>query len=192
MKLMRVLFVVVALTACAAAATAQPGGYIGLFSDAPGYSDCNLVEMLYATNTIYIVHTLASSGNSAQFKIVNGWQGPIAGPINFYSNLTLGDVYTGIAVTYVGCKALPYLLGTLSFIPVTPTPPCTAWFWVVPDPAVESGEIEVVDCNYNRLTASGGNLSVNGTLQCQYLCGGYGPPVPTDATSWGKVKASYR
>jgi hypothetical protein len=173
---------------CAGSLAEYSGGHIGLYSDSPGYSDCSLRETLYTTNTVYIVHTIASHGNTAQFRIIHNWNA-LPQAISFGSNLTLGDVYTGITVTYVGCKPLPYLIGTLSFIPLTPTPRCTA-FKVLPDPAVPSGQIEVVDCSYQIHAATGGELWVN--TECM-MCGlpeGC-DPVAAETTSWGRVKALY-
>lgn len=157
----KVLILALAIVMSASLAFAQQGN-IGLYSDAPGYTDCNLNETLYASNVIYVVHDLAVTGNTAQFKIVNNWPGPLAGAISWGSNLTLGDAYTGITVTYVGCKALPYLLGTLSFIPLSATPPCTADLQVVADPNVVSGSVETVDCDFTVYLSTGGKLTING------------------------------
>jgi len=185
---MRTSAIVLLIVAVAAgAASAQFGGHIGLYSDSPGYSDCNLHETLYVTNIVYVVHTLAASGNTAQFKVVNNWPGPIQGAISWGTNLTLGDVYTGITVTYVGCKALPYLLGTLGFIPISATPPCGGSLEVVADPAVASGSVEVVDCNSNVLLATGGQMYVN-TDYISCYCGAD----PTEQSNWSRIKALYR
>lgn len=181
----KVLILALAIVMSASLAFAQ-GGHIGLYSDSPGYSDCNLNEALFVSNTVYVVHTLAASGNTAQFKVVNNWPGPIAGAISWGTNLTLGDVYTGITVTYVGCKALPYLLGTMGFIPVAATPPCTATLEVVADPAVASGSVEVVDCNNNVLLATGGLLTINGNQNdCPCIIG-------TEQSNWSKIKNLYK
>jgi len=186
MRLFAIAFLV--LTLVAGPALAQYGGHIGLYSD-PTYFDCSLHEMLYVSNTVYVVHEFAPSGNTAQFRIINHWPGPAPGIIDWGTNLTLGDVYTGIAVTYVGCKALPYLLGTLSFIPTAATPPCTATLRVGADLAVASGFVEVVDCNMNVLLATGGELIINGnTAECPCIL----DPVGTAQSNWSRVKALYR
>jgi hypothetical protein len=182
----KVLLLALAIVMSASFAFAQPGGHIGLYSDSPGYSDCNLNEAVYVTNNVYVVHTLAATGNTAQFMIQNNWPGPLAGAINWGSNLTLGNPYTGIAVTYVGCKVLPYLLGTMGFIPLAISPPCTATMQVVADPAVSSGSVEVVDCSSVVQLASGGLLTINGnSLDCPCIVG-------TEETNWSKIKALYQ
>jgi hypothetical protein len=178
----KVLILALAIVMSASVVSAN---HIGLYSD-PGYSDCNLAPVLYATNTIYVVHTLAATGNTAQFMITHNWTA-LAGAISWGSNLTLGDPYTGITVTYVGCKNLPYLLGTLGFIPLAADPQCAVSFQVVADPAVASGSVEVVDCFATIQLATGGTLTVNGD---ENLC-----PceiVGTEETNWSKIKALYQ
>jgi len=102
-------------------------------------------------------------------------------------------MFTRVTVTYVGCKALPYLLATISVIPVSPTPPCTG-FRVVPDPMAESGQIEAVDCAYNLLFASGGVLWIN-TPDCGLMCEPpdfCGAPLASERATWGRVKSPCR
>lgn len=181
----KVLILAVAIVMCASLASAQSGGHIGLYSDSPGYSDCFLTEALYLNNSIYVVHSLAVEANTSQFMVQHNW-GAIAGATTYGANLNLGDPYTGVTITYVGCKPLPYLLCTLNFIPVAPTPPCTAEFQVVPDPVLVSGVIEVVDCDTNVLPGTGGTLIVNGNADdcpCDNA---------TQETSWSKIKALYQ
>jgi len=183
----KVLILALAIVMSASLAFAQYGGQVSLYSD-QAYSNCNLTEALFVSNTVYVVHDMAASGNTAQFKVVNNWPGPIAGAISWGTNLTLGDVYTGITVTYVGCKALPYLLGTMGFIPIAATPPCTATLQVVADPAVASGSVEVVDCSSNVLLATGGLLTINGNpTDCPCV-----QEIATEQSNWSRIKNLYR
>lgn len=167
-----------------APALAQSGGSIGLYADNPGFSDCNLLETLYVTNQIFVVHVLLPEANTSQFMVTHNWTA-IQGAVVYHSNLNLGDIYTGVTITYVGCKPLPHLLATLEWIPVAPTPPCTVYFEVVPDPVLPSGQIEVVDCSSNVLFATGAWLVVNGNETC--LCFDR-----TEETTWSQLKALYR
>jgi hypothetical protein len=168
----------------------QMGGHIGLAIDPSGWSPCLNDEVLFAPNTIYIVHTLAPSGNTSQFCVTTNWEGP-ALTVDYGSNLTLGDLYTGVTVTYVGCKQLPYVVATLAYVPVVPTPQCTYYFRIVADPAVLSGEVEVVDCDSNTGPATGGWLWVNFPGCTGTLCGGPECPVAIEHATWGGIKSLY-
>lgn len=181
----KVLILALAVVLSASAAFAAPGGRIGLYSDL-GYSDCNLVQALYVTQNVYIVHTLAASGNSAQFKLVHNYTtGVIAGAIDFHGNLTLGSLATGIAITYGGCKALPYKLCTMPFTPIAIGGACLATFEIVPDPAVVAGVVQVVDCSAVKQVADGGKLTVNGNQTCPCI-------IATEPTSWSRIKSLYQ
>ena len=58
-------------------------------------------------------------------------------------------------------------------------------FEVVPDPALASGQIEIVDCSSNVRFANGGILWVNGNdIDCNCL-------PATETSSWGKIKSLY-
>lgn len=198
-----VIAIVVVFWACVAAGVwaeepctgkaRQSGGHIGVYSDNPGFSDCELYEVLYATNSFYIVHVLLPEANTAQFMVVHNWDNAVVGSVDYYGNLQLGDMYTGVTVTYVGCKPLPHLLARLDFIPVSPTPDCT-FVRVLPDPSLPSGQVEVVDCMSNVLHATGGYACVNTPQCCE--CGQVPEhcelPVATRETTWGAIKALYR
>lgn len=192
---MRITAIALAIALSAGTASAQGyGGHIGLYSDSPGYSDCNLTEAIYVTNSIYVVHTVVAQAYTAQFAVIHNWDNTIVGSVSYEGNLAVGDIYEGVTVTYIGCQPLPHLLAVLRFIPLSPTPECT-FLVVVPDPAVASGQIEVVDCDSNVLYATGGYACINMPLCC--VIGGGIPdycelPVATEATTWGQVKALYR
>jgi hypothetical protein len=164
---------------------AQSGGHIGVYADNPGFSACHLQEALYVTNSIWVVHTLIAEANTSQFMVTHDWTA-IVGSVFYHGNLNLGDPYTGVTITYVGCKPLPHLLCELQFIPIAPTPPCGATFNVVPDPALPSGQIEVVDCSSNVLFATGGIMYINGNgIDCS--C-----EPATEQSTWSRLKALYQ
>lgn len=171
-------------------------GYISI-SSYPSSPHCVLMETPYTFNTIYVVHTLNHTGvNTVQFKIRHNWSEPLLWEVNYIRNLHIGNIFTGVTVTYVGCKTQPHLIVQMTFLVLSPTPGCRV-FEVVPDPAVASGEIEVVDCNYNVLYATGGFLCVN-EPDCWCVSEYYDPPahcqppVSTEETTWGSIKALYR
>jgi hypothetical protein len=183
----KVLILATAILMCAGLAVAQDGGHIGLYAD-EGYTECNLDDsaLLYTNATIYIVHSDAPESNTSQFRIEVNWPTAVEGALN-WNGLDLGDVNTGILVTYGGCKALPYLMGTWNWFVVGAAPECTVAFEVLGDPLSESGEVESVDCSSTKHIATGGKLTVNGNETCPCE-----PPVSTQDKSWSQIKALYR
>jgi hypothetical protein len=184
----KVLILAVAIVMCASLVSAQTGGRIGLYSDSPGYSDCFLTAALYVPATIYVVHDLLPQANTSQFKVVHNWTADvIPGAVDFGTNLTLGNIFTGVTVTYVGCKALPHLLATMQFTALAVPADCVVQFTVEPDPGAASGNIVVVDCGNNELIGTGGKLVVNGNADdcpCEII--------GTEPTNWSKVTALYQ
>jgi hypothetical protein len=49
-------------------AVAQSGGHISVYSDGPGWSDCNLVEVVMNLNHAYVVHSLVSEASKSQSR----------------------------------------------------------------------------------------------------------------------------
>jgi hypothetical protein len=128
----------------------------------------------------------------------NHWTALFAG-VDYYDNLKIGDIFTGVAVSYESCRALPHLVASLNFISLSPTPPCFA-MEVVPDPNAEpfeGTEIVAFDCSSNALVGSGGILCVNIPTCCVVSSGSSGvqqwcDTVPVEETTWGEIKALYR
>lgn len=190
----KALILTLALVMCSSLAFAQNGGHIGIYSDAPGYTDCNLVEAPGAPNLVYVVHNTAAQANTSQFKVDNNWgafqAGENSGGNLFIASTLANTIYDGGTITYVGCKPLPHLLVTLTLIPFVPSGPCPGGLAgalaVVPDPVLPSGQIEVVDCDGSTVWfATGGVLSVNDDGNCQCV-------VATEETSWSRIKAMYQ
>lgn len=181
----KILILAAAIVMCASLASAQTGGHIGVYSDSPGYSDCNVVEQIYVTTTYYVVHTTAAESNTSQFMAVPNFGPGFPGAISYLGNLNLGDLYTGVTITYVGCKVLPHLLATVQHTNSALSAPCTVLMEIVPDPALASGQIETVDCDSNPHFATGGKLTANGNETCPCVIG-------TETTNWSKVKALYQ
>jgi hypothetical protein len=187
---MKTAIVFIALMMFAYPVLAQ-GGHIGIYSDNPGFSDCNLAEAFGPPMECYVVHTLIAQANTSQFKILNTWAA-FPGSQSFGGNLFIGStvgnsIYEGGTITYVGCKPLPHLLATLQFFfGGVFEPPCTVGLTVVPDPILPSGQIEVVDCDGSTIHfATGGLLWINGNpIDC-------GCEPATEETTWSRVKALY-
>lgn len=168
-----------------------------LFSDNPGFSECTLSETLFVPNYVYVVHMWIPEANTVSgFRVAVSWPNAIVGAVDYGGNLHIGDIYTEVAITYVGCKQLPHLLATLEFIPTSATPTCGGSLGVrgmggpFPDPTHAP---EVVDCSNNVLEAYGGSLTVNAD---PYVCypgeAGFCGVVASEPTTWGKVKALYQ
>lgn len=193
---MKTSVIICAVLLLAGGALAQSGGSIGLYSDNPGFSDCNLVETVGVVNSIYVVHVLMPEATSCRFRVVHNWHQATVLSTDYHTNLTSGNIYTGTTITYPGCEPLPYLVATLQLLPTAPAPPCQVYLYAVPDPAAASGQIEVVDCGGTTWFATVGGLTVNGNeVDCPcFLIGEYPLPdwVATEATTWGAVKSLYR
>jgi hypothetical protein len=71
--------------------------------------------------------------------------------VSYGSNLYLGDLESGVAVTFIGCKYLPYLVCTLTFQSTGIDECCYLDFL----PANGSGGVEGVDCNSDIVAVSG-------------------------------------
>jgi hypothetical protein len=146
------------------------GPVIGIYADEYG-SSCQLTDIPYQVITAYVLHLSDTPANSSQFRIQNS---PDFGllPLSQTPNpayLALGTAYGGITITYVGCKTtFPLTLMTLTYFGLGESPPCS-YIDVVPDPAVPSGRIEVLDCSSNRKFVAGGRLSIDGDGSC--ICG---------------------
>jgi len=192
---MKATVIALALVLCAGVSSAQEGGYIGLFSD-EGYSDCNLGATANTIATVYVVHHALglTEANTSQFMLIHNWDNVVLSNVTYGTNLHLGDILTGVIVTYVGCKTLPHLIATLYFFPLDTPPRCTI-LQVIRDRATETRTIEVIDCAGNKLTAFGGFLCVNTSPPCCTIESPFSDcelPVATRETTWGGIKALYR
>lgn len=198
----RILLSALAVVMSASVVYAQSGGYIGLYSDVT-YCSCNLsMEVPFANYNVYVVHSLAASARASQFELVPDIVGaPLSlSAVDFGSNPTLGDLFTGITVYYAGCKALPWLVATITwFYYGTSAPKCTYGMRVEADSGAASGYVESLDCSSVTQIASGGYLSFWGDPSecpcstCLPSCaaGGESCVVATEQTSWSRIKSLY-
>jgi hypothetical protein len=181
----KTLIIALAIVMSASLASAQSGGHIGLFSD-PAGTNCNLVGA-FGLASVYVVHTLAPSALSSQFKVQNNTLMSFLGQSNGVNQYVGGpSILDGGAFTYVQCRATPWLITTLSFFYQGLTAPCST-LEVVADPAEASGQVLAVDCDLNLQFATGGKLTVNGNETCPCV-----ETVSTEESSWSKIKAMYQ
>jgi hypothetical protein len=158
-------------------------GSIGLFADAGG-SSCSLDEGT-AVSFIYVIHVLTPGATASEFMVASsaGFNMIYIAEV-YFKPVNIGDLRTGISIGYGSCFQSPTLLARMDYV-VSPlaTDPCS-YLEIVPSPASASGAIEIVDCADNVVPAGGIPLVINPNMHCQ--C-----DVPTQDTTWGKLKALY-
>lgn len=96
---------------------------------------------------IRIYHIYPYGATAAQFKLEIGsltylgetWNAPAV----------IGNALSGVSLGYGECMPAPTYLGTISVMIQDPDYDCTD-IRIVPDPSAPSGEIEIVDCDFNK------------------------------------------
>jgi hypothetical protein len=162
-------------------------GFIGLYSDSPGYSNCVLIDGDQGIVTVYVVHKGTPGATMSWFKgeVGGGFGCTPVGEGHYFTTSGPGWFDAGIGLFYEACLASDILLITLEFS-CTGTSANCAWIRVVGDPNHRSGEIEVVDCDRNRLVGGGSIMYINPDGSCH--CGA----VPVENSTWGSIKSLYR
>jgi hypothetical protein len=181
----KALLLTFALMLVAGMAFGEPGR-IGIFSDPTGGNNCNLTDSPAGTKNFYVVHIDATSVSGSQFlaKVPDCFTGTFSKDTYPAGFLNIGTSQIGLSVVYDPyCSNSPVLLVTIELNVLGTTPACCVWR-VTADPAVSSGEIEVADCEYNVLFATGYHALFNTDTTCN--CS-----IPTEDTTWGQVKALY-
>jgi len=107
------------------------------------------------------------------------------GEAHFFTTTGSGWFGTGIGLFYEACLASDILLVILEFSCTGTSSDCS-WIRVVGDPDSQTGEIEVVDCERNRLVGGGSIMYVNPNGDCH--CG----MTPVESATWGSIKSLYR
>ncbi|UCG50427.1 MAG: hypothetical protein JSW58_09435 [Candidatus Latescibacterota bacterium] len=167
----------------AGSAIAETGGTLGLYVDTEGI-ECNIPDVVPGLLTINLIHKTDGAAAS-QFSL------PI--PACFTAVfLSGGDPWgfcpnpiAGCAIGYGQCLSGAIYVIPINFFGYGTTPPCCK-YTVMPDPDAPSGEIEVVDCEYNIIYGLGEVAVINGDGSCP--CG---YTVPAEETTWGQVKALF-
>ena len=168
---------------CVASLVFAQGGSIGIFGDVGG-TDCNMFDNVPGLANYYVVHVNTPGATASQFAAPT----PSCLLATFLSSsspfpVAIGNILTGIAIGYGACFTGPIHVATVQYFAQGLTGPC-CYYPIVPDFAIASGQIEVVDCVENLVFATGGIGIVNpdGSCQCN---------VPTQDTTWGQMKALY-
>lgn len=183
-RMMKILHLALAVVMIAGPSFAQ--GFIGLYSDADTYAECNLVDATPGPCPVYLVQRgMMALSASAKVDASNA-AGLVRTSVLIHTRMSIGDVFTGIEFTYGPCRGPTVLLATLNYFCEGTTPACAS-LEVVPHPV--TGTISITDCTLptpNVLQAPGGVLTINGDPSCP--CVGANS---VEATSWGRIKALY-
>ena len=163
-------------------------GEIGSYADAAGL-DCNVTDGAPGLLPIFIVHTDHPGATASQFaapiqlcQVGSSWLSDTA-----VFAVTIGNSQTGVAIGYGTCQFSPTHVLTVQYFATGITALCCAYS-VIPDPAVPSGMVEVVDCAAQLIFATGRTNTINGTVaQCDCA----DAPLPVEETTWGAVKSLY-
>lgn len=180
----RIALLSLCLIMVASLAFAQ-GGRIGVFSD-PGASDCDYDDIAVGLGSIYVVHISdgidnAAQGSAFQVELGAGANMTVTGVVANYP-LVIGEPYTGVAITYSVCAALPTLVYTLNFFNQTTSLPCS---YVSVIPYSVTGTVDVLACSSIEYHyPSGGQAIINSDGSCD--CN-----VDAEQETWGKIKSLY-
>jgi hypothetical protein len=166
----------------------QAAGIIGIYSDQAG-QDCNIPFGNIGLLPIFIVHTKTAGATASQLAAPQPecWTNAIFLSDTALWPITIGSSQTGFAMGYGTCLEGPIHVLTVNyFVQSAPVQACCE-YPTLPDPHVESGEIEVVDCNNNLLYAENAVAIVNPDETCP--CGD--STIRVEETTWGRLKALY-
>ena len=160
-------------------------GVIGLYVDAGPYVQCTFADVGAALVPVYAVHKLCPGATASQWMITTGggFNCTYTGEIIALPT-SIGNTQVGISIAYGGCLgASNLLLATINYFCMGASPTC-AFIQVVPDPAAPSGQIEVIDCAFVKLVATGNAIYFNHNTSCDCYD-------PVQNSSWGGIKALY-
>ncbi|UCH82575.1 MAG: hypothetical protein JSW50_08795 [Candidatus Latescibacterota bacterium] len=203
---MRNLLISIVLLTVAAVPALGQSSWISMFSDIGG-TDCNLPDVTPQLTPYYVVHYMYTPEGStaSQFWAPQPWcLGAIYLSDTAVFPVTIGNSQEGVSIGYGSCHTNRVHVLTLNFFTQGTSPSCCCYF-VYPHPASTTGEVEVVDCNNNLVTATGGWGYVNADwVNCGCWVGnqsgGSGPagpygcindPIAVEQATWGKVKSLY-
>ena len=183
---MRSVLLIVCIVVLSANVALAQGGFIGVRAD-PGGTDCNLQDVVPGILLNYYVVHLSCPGATA-----SQWAAPMpacmVGAIWLSDTsvfpVTIGNSQIGVAIGYGVCLASPIHILTMNFLGFATTTPCCE-YTPTADPGAPSGQIEVVDCAGNLVTAGASCAIVNPTSNCPCWA------TPVEETTWGKVKELY-
>jgi len=178
------LLAILCLALISATAFAQAGN-ISVYSDLTG-ANCLINDAAPGLLPIYVFHTLTLGATACQFAapVPSCMTAAIWLSDTALYPVTIGNSQSGVAIGYGVCLPGPIQVLTINVFGQGLSQTCCEYF-VIPDPNVASGQIEVVDCANDLLFATGGVGYVNADPN---MCG---CEPATEAATWGGIKAIY-
>ena len=177
-----VIMLLVALTA-SINAYAQVGGHLGLYSD-PNRSDCQVLETYPGIFQVFVVHEFTPGALASVFSIPI----PSCASVSWLSDTSdygflVGFSPLGIGVFYKACVAAPIVALRVLYLGSTGQACCP----LAIGPSTAPGELPypyAIDCGHLEqvVTVSPAYFNANTTCGCT---------VPTQETTWGRLKATY-
>lgn len=189
------LLLALAVLCCASFAFAQTPGSIAVYGSMTPTENCGVPEAAFASFYFYHVADVCATASEFTFDITGANYNPF-GFIPAPGFQVLGNINTGIAITYGGAFPGVTYLGVANYGVLSPTPACTKLFVTkhLTAPSLPSSGPLAIDC--------GALQSPPVTPQWLYLRGSYvimNPnetcpctgTVPAEETSWGQIKSLY-
>jgi hypothetical protein len=181
----KTLVLSLALLLLAGVASAQTYGYIGIYAD-PMAINCNLTATIGSTMMAYVFHVGAPTRGiefeatepaGLMFLAFTGATGVL------YIDTPPNGFAGGFSLADGSCLDSPHYYGMAIYTVIGMIDPCTIWH-VGPHPV--SGGPWAVDCANVQHLAGEFDATINGDASC--FCG---QALPSEESSWGKIKALY-
>jgi hypothetical protein len=162
---------------------------IALYADAWG-SDCSITDTAPGVVEVHMIHVGSVGSTGASFRAPMPacwmgavWLGDVISPPFLIIGTTQGNF---IDVAYRTCVVSPIYIGKINFYGVGTGDPCCEY------PVLPSyfPTVIAVDCTPlfgPEVPIGGGSVTINENSNCP--CN---PPLATEETTWGRVKALYR
>ncbi|MEE9269296.1 MAG: hypothetical protein V3V49_03460 [Candidatus Krumholzibacteria bacterium] len=175
------LLAVLGCTLVATTATGQINGTVSLYSESL-FTTSEAADTAPGILTVYVVHDNALQPNHTSVMfMVNGGGGFTGTWLDETSQhpVVVGSSPSGITIAYGTCLTAPHHVLTTRYV-LFGTSATNSYLQVLGHPDVPGHQILVSLCVGMTATVAGGTLTVNRSV------------VPTEATTWGRIKALYR
>lgn len=180
----KVLMLALAITMISSVAMADE---ISVFADTQGNA-CTFNFVGPNLYNAYVVHKTVAGATGSQFKVVNNTGVTFSASV-MGGFLAIGDAFTNLSLAYGGCLAGP----NIAVVQLTGA--------IFAAPATNCGLIDVVaapgtvgilniDCTFAEIPANTGPFALGNAASSDCTCGIV--IVPTEQSTWGKVKSLYR
>jgi hypothetical protein len=163
-------------------------GMLGLYDDQAG-TNCGISVVPVGIEQVFVVHSRFDQATAARFSAPKPacWANAIRVSDVTRWPISVGNSQTGVVVPYGVCETSTVFVMIIQYVVLAPPLQACCPYPVLPDPAASSGQIEIADCEDNVLFAAGAAAIVNPNTTCPCVS----PPVPVEATAWGRVKSLY-